>query len=195
MDRAAAQPAPDPAVPATGDAADPAVAAVPRTPRSEKPRTEKPRIERLRQRADFLRAASARRQGTAGFLLQARQRPDGGAGKTSGPDAAPTGAMRVGFTCSKKIGNAVARNRAKRRLRALAAEIMPMGGRPGWDYVLVGRPDATIDRAFADLRADLVSALDRIHSQPEGQGGRPPRPHKNQPTNQPKNLPKTGAGA
>lgn len=190
MDRAAAQPAPDPAVPATGDAADPAVAAVPRTPRSEKPR-----IERLRQRADFLRAASARRQGTAGFLLQARQRPDGGAGKTSGPDAAPTGAMRVGFTCSKKIGNAVARNRAKRRLRALAAEIMPMGGRPGWDYVLVGRPDATIDRAFADLRADLVSALDRIHSQPEGQGGRPPRPHKNQPTNQPKNLPKTGAGA
>ena len=198
MDRAAAQPAPDPAVPATGDAADPAVAAVPRTPRSEKPRTEKPRIERLRQRADFLRAASARRQGTAGFLLQARQRPDGGADaadETSGPAAAPSRPMRVGFTCSKKIGNAVARNRAKRRLRALAAEIMPIGGRPGWDYVLVGRPDATIDRAFADLRADLVSALDRIHSQPEGQGGRPPRPHKNQPKNQPKNLPKTGAGA
>ena len=196
MDRAAAQPAPDPAVPATGDAADPAVAAVPRTPRSEKPR-----IERLRQRADFLRAASACRQGTAGFLLQARQRPDGGAdgaggaGEPSGPAAAPSRPMRVGFTCSKKIGNAVARNRAKRRLRALAAEIMPIGGRPGWDYVLVGRPDATIDRAFADLRADLVSALDRIHSQPEGQGGRPPRPHKNQPKNQPKNLPKTGAGA
>ncbi|WP_246087802.1 ribonuclease P protein component [Paracoccus marinus] len=164
-------------------------------PRTEKPRIDKPRIERLRQRADFLRAASARRQGTAGFLLQARQRPDGGADGACGPDAAPAGAMRVGFTCSKKIGNAVARNRAKRRLRALAAEIMPLGGRPGWDYVLVGRPDATIDRAFADLRSDLVSALDRIHSQPEGQGGRPPRPHKNQPKNQPKNLPKTGAGA
>ena len=71
--------------------------------------------------------------------------------------------MRVGFTCSKKIGNAVARNRAKRRLRALAAEIMPLGGRPGWDYVLVGRPDATVSRDFADLCRDLAHALRKIH--------------------------------
>lgn len=108
--------------------------------------------EVLRKRADFLRAASARRQGTAGFLLQARRREDG------------SPLIRVGFTCSKKIGNAVARNRAKRRLRALVREILPVRGQPGWDYVLVGRPGATIERGFSDLRQDLHQALSRIHS-------------------------------
>lgn len=104
----------------------------------------------LRKRAEFLRAASARRQGMPGFLLQARQRGD-------------EGPFRVGYTCSKKIGNAVARNRAKRRLRAVARAVMPQGARPGWDYVLVGRPQATIARDFADLCADLRTALARIH--------------------------------
>ncbi|MDS9467373.1 ribonuclease P protein component [Paracoccus sp. MBLB3053] len=113
-----------------------------------------PKPEVLRKRADFLRAASARRQGTSGFLLQARAR---------GEDE-PQGIIRVGFTCSKKIGNAVARNRAKRRLRALAHEILPALARPGWDYVLVGRPGATIERDFADLKQDLIQALSRIHA-------------------------------
>jgi ribonuclease P protein component len=66
----------------------------------------------------------------------------------------------VGFTASKKVGGAVARNRAKRRLRALAAEILPVEGRPGRDYVLIARP-ATVTRAFDDLRADLREALAR----------------------------------
>ncbi|MDO5620735.1 MAG: ribonuclease P protein component [Paracoccus sp. (in: a-proteobacteria)] len=108
----------------------------------------------LRKRADFLRAAKARRQGTAGFLLQARQRD------TSEADPQD---IRIGYTCSKKLGNAVARNRAKRRLREVARAILPKLGRPGWDYVLIGRPETTISRPFTDLLADLEQALTRIH--------------------------------
>ncbi len=109
----------------------------------------------LNKRADFLRAARARRQGTKGVHLQARKRsadePD--------PDA-----IRVGFTCSKKVGNAVARNRAKRRLREVARLILPEQGRPGWDYVLVGRHQATADRDFGALRDDLTYALRKVHA-------------------------------
>lgn len=105
----------------------------------------------LQHRADFLRAASARRQGTPGFLVQARARSDG------------SDTVRVGFTCSKKIGNAVARNRAKRRLRELARAVLPRLAQPGWDYVLVGRPSVTVDRAFVDLLSDLDGALRQVH--------------------------------
>ena len=111
----------------------------------------------MAKRADFLRAASARRQGTNGFLLQARDRAD----------ADPS--IRVGFTASKKIGNAVLRNRAKRRLRALVREVLADRARPGWDYVLVARPAATVTRAYADLRSDLEQALQSVHRGRDGQ--------------------------
>lgn len=119
-----------------------------------------PRLAVLKKRAEFLSAARARRQGTAGFMLQARER---------GTDE-NDGGIRVGFTCSRKVGNAVTRNRAKRRLRALAAQVLPRLGHPGWDYVLVGRPGATVDRPFAALLDDLEGALHSIHK-PRG-----PRP-------------------
>ncbi len=109
-------------------------------------------IETLRIRADFLRAAQAWRHGTPGFLLQARRRGD------------ERPSIRVGFTCSKKVGNAVTRNRAKRRLRAAAQAVLPASGRAGWDYVLVGRPGATIERDFAALLRDLASALAQVHA-------------------------------
>lgn len=108
----------------------------------------------LTRRADFLAAARARRQSRPAFNLQARKRaPDEPAG--DGP--------RVGFTCSKKVGNAVARNRAKRRLRAAAQAILTTHARPGWDYVLIGRPGTTATRPFDQLCDDLRGALAAIH--------------------------------
>ena len=108
-------------------------------------------IETLKNRPDFLRAAQARRQGTAGFLVQARARGDDRA------------LVRVGFTASKKIGNAVARNLAKRRLREVARAVLPDLGRPGWDYVLVARPGVTTTRVYALLLTDLATALRSLH--------------------------------
>jgi ribonuclease P protein component len=106
----------------------------------------------LTKRADFVRASHALRQGTPGIHLQARERAQGEAA-----------GMRVGFTCSKKVGNAVARNRAKRRLREVARQVLSEQGRDGWDYVLVGRHDVTASLPFDALVADLRRALRKVH--------------------------------
>lgn len=112
------------------------------------------RLSTIRKRCDFLAAARARHRATAGFIVQARLRA---------PGEPSEGAIRVGFTCSKKVGNAVARNRAKRRLRALARAVLPRQGVPGWDYVLIGRSGVTATRDFRAMQADLADALARLH--------------------------------
>jgi len=106
----------------------------------------------LTKRADFVRLSHARRQGTPGIHLQ------GGKRREAGADG-----IRVGFTCSKKVGNAVARNRAKRRLREVARIVLPELGRDGWDYVLVGRKDTTATLPFETLLADLRRAMKKVH--------------------------------
>lgn len=84
-----------------------------------------------------------------GFVLLVRDRQDGDP------------AIRVGFTVTKRIGGAVVRNRMKRRFRALARELLPTGGKPGADHVMIGRSSG-IERDFALLRADLDKALKGI---------------------------------
>lgn len=100
------------------------------------------------------------RQGTPAFLLQARKR-----GNDDGVEAA---LVRVGFTCSKKVGNAVARNRARRRLREIARLVLTEHGIPGWDYVLIGRENETAARDFGALQDDLRRALRKIHGAASG---------------------------
>ncbi len=119
--------------------------------------TPAPRLpETMKARRDFLAAARARKWVAPGLILQGRDR-----GET-----AEAGPPRVGFTCSKKIGKAVTRNRAKRRLREAARAVLAPRARPGWDYVLIGRPGATVARPFEALKGDLAVAIDRVHRPP-----------------------------
>ena len=112
----------------------------------------------LTRRADFLAANHGRRVPTPGFILLVRRRDDGDA------------AMRLGVTVTRKIGNAVVRNRMKRRLRELARALLPVEGLAGHDHVLIGR-EGGIERDFALLRAELSAALARAAA---GKGD-PPR--------------------
>lgn len=110
-------------------------------------------VERLKRRSDFRAAAEGVRASGRAFVLQARQR--------AGDDA-----IRVGFTVSRQVGNAVERNRVRRRLReivrlAAAAETAPL--RAGHDYVLIGRR-AALAAPFGEMMQDFDKALVRIHT-------------------------------
>lgn len=111
------------------------------------------RLERLKRRADFLRVAGTGRKAVApSLVLQVAPQPE---------DCRSGTGIRVGFTASRRVGGAVVRNRAKRRLRAAAANVLPYEGRPQIDYVLIARA-GTADRPFPALVADLRSALRRV---------------------------------
>ncbi len=110
-------------------------------------------LVRLLKRADFLRVAGNRLKWAApGLILQAAPTP---------PGQVRDMRARVGFTTSKKVGIAVERNRARRRLRAAVDEVFPSEASTGWDYVVIGRRE-TIERPYSLLLQDLRTALKRV---------------------------------
>jgi ribonuclease P protein component len=116
-------------------------------------------VLRLKQRREFLRVAAARHKWAApGLVLQARRHE-----KTGESNA---GGFCIGFTVSRKVGGAVQRNRARRRLKAAAEDVMPQHARRGHDFVLIGRR-ATLKRAFPALIRDLESALRKLDAYDE----------------------------
>lgn len=112
----------------------------------------------LTRRADFLAANRGLRVARPGFVLLAR--PNDGAG------------LRFGITVTKRIGNAVVRNRMKRRFRALLRDILPVHGMADTDHVMIGR-EGGVERDFALLRDELLAALGRAK---EGKGDAPRGP-------------------
>jgi ribonuclease P protein component len=126
------------------------------------------KLQVLTRRADFLAANKGLRIARPGLVLQVL--PNGG------------DALRFGITVTKKIGNAVVRNRMKRRFRALVREVLPQHGLAGHDHVLIGR-EGGVERDFALLRAELLVALERARAgkgdpprkghRPKGRGGKP----------------------
>jgi ribonuclease P protein component len=127
-------------------------------------------VGRLRKRPEYLRVAAARRKWvTPGMVVQACARSGavGAAGEAEPVEAGAEDGPRVGITVSRKVGNAVRRNRARRRLRAAAREVLPEAGQPGTDYVLIGRA-GTLTRRYADLVTDLRQAVDKLNRGPRG---------------------------
>ncbi len=106
--------------------------------------------------------AGARRKWVApGLILQARRHDS----RQHPPEPGPV--VRFGLTASKKVGNAVARNRARRRLRAAAMELLAAHGAPGYDLVLIARSE-TLVRGYADLKADITLGLKRLGAWRDG---------------------------
>ena len=119
-----------------------------------------PALRVLSRRSDFLAANRGLRIARPGFVLLTR--PNEGHG------------LRFGITVTKRIGNAVVRNRMKRRFRALIRELLPVQGLANSDHVLIGR-EGGVERDFALLRSELTAALERARN---GKGDPPRRPGK-----------------
>ena len=129
-----------------------------------------PAILRLKRRVEFLRVAgSGKKWVSPGLILQARRRgkisPTAGSACSETPTSRPgwptPDDTRLGFTVSKKVGNSVARSRAKRRLRAACAEVLPLHLKSGYDLVVIGRKN-TLTRPFSTLLKDLEAGLKKL---------------------------------
>lgn len=110
------------------------------------------KVSKLPRRKDFLRLRSGKRYSCANFSLQAKKNVD----------AADQSDCRVGYTVTTKVGNAVVRNRIKRRFRAAVGESFPSFAKSGHDYAVIARSSA-LDAEFATIVQDLKAALDHVH--------------------------------
>ena len=124
-------------------------------------------LERLKRRAEFLRARRGRKWAARGLVLQSIERSGRRTGEEGEADPA-----RLGFTVTKKVGNAVARNRVRRRLKEAARLIGAELARPGYDYVLIGRR-STLSRGFPDLLDDMRTAFREVHATRPRSAGKP----------------------
>ena len=116
---------------------------------SSEDRNSKHALETLSKRVDFIAASKAKKKFIGkSIIVQAR------------PNSLET--IRVGYTASKKVGNAVMRNRAKRRMRAAAAETVAQYGTSSTDYVLIGRAESTCNTKFKDLKFELIHAFNKL---------------------------------
>ena len=106
-------------------------------------------LETLSKRSDFVAASKAEKYVGKSIIIQAR------------PNSLQT--IRVGYTASKRVGNAVARNRAKRRMRAAVAETLAFYGTSGTDYVLIGRAQTTCNTKFEELKNELICAFENLN--------------------------------
>ncbi len=117
--------------------------------------SSKPILSKITKKSDYLNMKTGLKFVTPGFILQGRSR-----NKECNFDPYH---IRYGLTCSKRVGNAVKRNRAKRRLRALVKNIIPIEGLKGWDYVLIGKEKTTEEISFKILESNLKDALSKLH--------------------------------
>ncbi|MCF6219549.1 MAG: ribonuclease P protein component [Robiginitomaculum sp.] len=107
------------------------------------------KLGKLKKRSEFLYVRDGRYQAKPNIVIQMRAQSEA------------TEMINVGFTATKKIGNAVVRNRCKRRLRELARALLPLHGKPGHNYVFIARAN-TAKAEWADLQKDVEKALLRL---------------------------------
>ena len=117
--------------------------------------SKKPKLIKITKKNEYLKMRSGLKISSPGFILQARYREN--------EDSVDQSSIRYGLTCSKRVGNAVKRNRAKRRLRALVNDIIPINGLKGWDYVLIGKEQTTEKLSFKILEKNLIECLVKLH--------------------------------
>jgi ribonuclease P protein component len=134
-------------------------------PAPDLPADDGPPIERLKRRADFLAAAKGASCARGAVVVQALDR------------SALQSKIRAGFTATRKIGGAVVRNRAKRRLREAARLTLPLHGKPGFDYVFIAR-GGTAGRPWARLLDDVKSALISLAATQVPAAAAPAVPHR-----------------